>query len=89
MKRYKVELEIDSTEDEDKVQLFIMRSISRAISTSHYTRYNEDTLKVLVDGKEIKTKESVLMKYLVILGSIVSVFIVLYLYAYKKTQGLF
>lgn len=87
MKRYEVTIEIDSTEDEDKVQMFLMRSISQAIATSYYNRYNEDTLKLKVKEASVVPKNRVnvplIGMFLLMLGVILSV------YVYQKTQGLF
>jgi hypothetical protein len=86
LKKYEVVIEIESVETEDKVRLFIMRSLSQAIATNHYSRYREDTLRLKVseiEGREApRTRSLIPYTVCVFLG-------MLLLYGYQKTQGVF
>jgi hypothetical protein len=83
MKRYEVVISIDSTEDDDKVRLFIMKSLSQVISVGNYKRYNEDTLKLKIkEGVDVpKDKSKVYCLTAFIIGLVL-------MYGYQKIQGL-
>jgi len=88
MKRYEVIISIDSTDNEDKVRLFIMRALSQVIATGFHNRYREDTLNLKIkEGEAIPDK--IILRPTLTMILIQVLMCLLWWYGYQKTQGLF